>query len=43
MTLAGIIFMAISWGIIIFLVIFAHVKMLRKENVDKVGPRDVLG
>lgn len=43
MTIAGIIFMALSWGFIIFLVLYAHIKMLKKENTDKVGPRDMLG
>lgn len=43
MTVAGIIFMALSWGIIISLIIFTFARMLKKENIKKVGPRDVLG
>lgn len=43
MTLGGMIFMALSWGIILFLIGFSFFRMLKKENVDKVGPRDLTG
>lgn len=43
MNLSGIIFMALSWGIIFFLIIFSFSRLLRKNNINKVGPRDVIG
>jgi hypothetical protein len=41
MTLAGFIFMALSWGFILFLVIFTFYKIFTSENKDAIGPRDL--
>lgn len=41
MTLAGFIFMALSWGFILFLIIFTSYKIFSSEKKDAIGPRDL--
>jgi hypothetical protein len=40
MTLAGFIFMALSWGFILYLVIYTFYKIFTSGNKDAIGPRD---
>lgn len=41
MTLAGFIFMAVSWSFILFLLIFTFRKIFTTDKPDSIGPRDL--
>jgi hypothetical protein len=43
MTIGGIIFMTLSCGFILFLIIFCFVKVFKNHNEEQVGQRDLLG
>ncbi len=41
MTLAGFIFMALSWGFILFLVAYTFYRIFTTGSKDSIGPRDL--
>jgi len=40
MTLAGFVFMSVSWAFIIFLVVYTFRKIFKSGSPDSIGPRD---